>query len=128
VARPPVAPSRLLIVREPGAENPCVGSGRVHHSEVGLLDELVSVRRPAAVQRRPKQVAAVSGPAPHGARQAACGHRSPWEMTTLPEVLHSSIGATDHPLLRRATRLLHRRCAVLRPSGEYAEGCLSRSR
>ena len=56
---------------------------------------------------------------------AACGHRSPWEMTTLPEVSHSSIGATDHPPQRRATRLLHRRSAVLRPRGEYAEGSAS---
>jgi len=60
--------------------------------------------------------------------RAACGHRSPWEMTTWPEVSRSSIGATDHPPQRRATRLLHRLSAVLRPSGEYAEGCLSRSR
>src|SRR4029453_9998692 len=53
---------------------------------------------------------------------AACGHRSPWEMTTLPEVSHSTIGATDHPPQRRPTRLLHPPSAGFRPRREYPDG------
>jgi hypothetical protein len=77
LARPPVAPCVYLSSANPEQRIPASAQGRVRHSEAGLLDELVAVRRPAAAERRPKHVAAVSGSAPHGARRrrVATGRR-----------------------------------------------------